>query len=96
MDQVKNEGRDVQLKDSSPTLMSGGGQTGNMLPRVAQPQPAAPHPTLRRLTPTECERLMGWPEGWTIAPSKEAKAEGERRDGEQAARWGWTVNPRES
>lgn len=21
---------------------------------------------LRRLTPTECERLMGWPEGWTV------------------------------
>ena len=24
---------------------------------------------VRRLTPTECERLMGWPEGWTIAQS---------------------------
>lgn len=22
---------------------------------------------LRRLTPTECERLMGWPDGWTVA-----------------------------
>jgi hypothetical protein len=24
---------------------------------------------VRRLTPTECERLMGWPDGWTIAQS---------------------------
>lgn len=23
---------------------------------------------LRRLTPTECERLMGWPDGWTWLP----------------------------
>jgi DNA (cytosine-5)-methyltransferase 1 len=23
-------------------------------------------PSVRRLTPTECERLMGWPDGWTI------------------------------
>jgi site-specific DNA-cytosine methylase len=23
--------------------------------------------SVRRLTPTECERLMGWPDGWTIA-----------------------------
>lgn len=27
--------------------------------------------SVRRLTPTECERLMGWPDGWTI--SKEWK-----------------------
>jgi DNA (cytosine-5)-methyltransferase 1 len=25
-------------------------------------------PTVRRLTPTECERLMGWPDGWTDIP----------------------------
>jgi hypothetical protein len=24
--------------------------------------------SLRRLTPTECERLMGWPDGWTVRP----------------------------
>lgn len=23
--------------------------------------------SVRRLTPTECERLMGWPDGWTIS-----------------------------
>jgi DNA (cytosine-5)-methyltransferase 1 len=25
-------------------------------------------PTVRRLTPMECERLMGWPDGWTDIP----------------------------
>lgn len=24
--------------------------------------------TVRRLTPMECERLMGWPDGWTDIP----------------------------
>ena len=24
--------------------------------------------TVRRLTPMECERLMGWPDGWTDVP----------------------------
>lgn len=26
-----------------------------------------PSSSVRRLTPVECERLMGWPDGWTIA-----------------------------
>ena len=26
-----------------------------------------PQGEIRRLTPTECERLMGWPDGWTIS-----------------------------
>ena len=28
---------------------------------------------IRRLTPTECERLMGWPDGWTIAKNWKKK-----------------------
>lgn len=33
-------------------------------------------PSVRRLTPTECERLMGWPDGWTIAawPQRSTRA----------------------
>ena len=32
----------------------------------AQANPIVPDgPSVRRLTPTECERLMGWPDGWT-------------------------------
>ena len=26
-----------------------------------------PQGEIRRLTPTECERLMGWPDGWTVS-----------------------------
>jgi site-specific DNA-cytosine methylase len=33
--------------------------------------------SVRRLTPTECERLMGWPDGWTI--SKEWTPSARRR-----------------
>jgi site-specific DNA-cytosine methylase len=29
--------------------------------------------SVRRLTPTECERLMGWPDGWTISKSWRGK-----------------------
>ena len=29
--------------------------------------------TPRRLTPTECERLMGWPDGWTDVPNAKGK-----------------------
>ena len=36
--------------------------------------------SVRRLTPTECERLMGWPDGWTIAssPSRQGTAGNQR------------------
>jgi DNA (cytosine-5)-methyltransferase 1 len=27
----------------------------------------------RRLTPMECERLMGWPDGWTDVPDEKSK-----------------------
>ena len=37
-------------KDATDLVMRGGGQTMN---------------TVRRLTPTECERLQGFPDGWT-------------------------------
>lgn len=42
----------------SPSLEAGGG--GNNRPAVLEPTMA-----VRRLTPVECERLMGWPDGWT-------------------------------
>lgn len=41
----------------SPTLRAGEG--GNSIPKMHQ------HMTVRRLTPVECERLMGWPDGFT-------------------------------
>ena len=37
-------------------------------------------PTVRRLTPMECERLMGWPDGWTDIPwNKKGQAPDSRR-----------------
>ena len=35
--------------------------------------------SVRRLTPTECERLMGWPDGHTIVPGWRRRAEPARR-----------------
>lgn len=39
----------------APTLQSRMGTGGNNIPLVG----------VRRLTPTECERLQGFPDGWT-------------------------------
>ena len=38
-------------------------------PVDGETEPAHPSWTVRRLTPTECERLQGWPDGWTVARS---------------------------
>jgi DNA (cytosine-5)-methyltransferase 1 len=38
---------------------------------LAQLLPVTGRP--RRLTPLECERLMGWPDGWTDVPSEKGK-----------------------
>ncbi|NBW21297.1 MAG: hypothetical protein EBR82_76385, partial [Caulobacteraceae bacterium] len=46
----------------SPSLEAGGG--GNNKPAVMTPTMA-----VRRLTPLECERLMGWPDDWTAGQS---------------------------
>ena len=46
----------------SPTLPSNAG--GNTAPSLVQTM------QVRRLTPTECERLQGFPDGWTAIPWK--------------------------
>ena len=51
----------------SPTLEGGGG--GNNNPAIQQGM------AVRRLTPTECERLQGFPDGWTKVPFKNKSAE---------------------
>lgn len=40
-------------------LTTGGGKLGEGYPALRAAQ------SVRRLTPTECERLMSWPDGWT-------------------------------
>ena len=42
----------------SPTLTSAMGMGGGQIPVMLEPK-------IRRLTPTECERLQGFPDGWT-------------------------------
>ncbi len=48
--------------ETSPTLKVGS-STGGEPPAVATSRGA--RTIVRRLTPLECERLMGWPDGWT-------------------------------
>lgn len=38
------------------------------LQRCQTPAVVGPHLQVRRLTPTECERLQGFPDGWTAIP----------------------------
>jgi len=46
-------------QDVSPTLQARMGTGGNQIPLIG----------VRRLTPTECERLQGFPDGWTSGQS---------------------------
>lgn len=53
----------VRLQDDqSPTLQAQMGTGGLNMPMVATT-------SVRRLTPLECERLQGFPDGWTDIPS---------------------------
>ncbi|WP_324701229.1 Dam family site-specific DNA-(adenine-N6)-methyltransferase (plasmid) [Pantoea agglomerans] len=45
-------------------LSAGGGKPGQGFPSVVS------HCEVRRLTPKECERLQGFPDGWTLIPEK--------------------------
>ena len=44
-----------------PTVISLYGTGGGNVPMIQKPNET----TVRRLTPTECERLQGFPDGWT-------------------------------
>jgi site-specific DNA-cytosine methylase len=55
--------------DSVPVTLSrrpGGSDIGSQMNAVLSGRP-------RRLTPLECERLMGWPDGWTDVPDEKGK-----------------------
>lgn len=59
MTHVDNPARFCQNQELAPTLVSRMGTGGNSVPLIG----------LRRLTPTECERLQGFPDGWTEGQS---------------------------
>lgn len=48
-----------------PTLSACMGMGGGYIPMVTNKAEKAIHWIVRRLTPTECERLQGYPDGWT-------------------------------
>ena len=55
------DAQNKKFVDNSPSLLSGGlSHFSNFSPIVVSKQK-----TIRRLTPVECERLQGFPDGWT-------------------------------
>jgi len=61
-------------EETTPTLQARMGTGGNNTPMVSYPA------TVRRLTPTECERLQGFPDGWTAQRIDEKKGLIEQAD----------------
>ena len=61
-------------EDIVPTMNARMGTGGNNTPMVSYPA------TVRRLTPTECERLQGFPDGWTAQRIDEKKGLIEQAD----------------
>lgn len=57
------DARYTQQGDTSPACTAQWGTGGNNMPLVAEPIKL--RWIVRRLTPTECERLQGFPDGWT-------------------------------
>lgn len=57
---AENQRGELVEADVAPALGGGGGKPGQGYAAVRSVQ------GVRRLTPTECERLMAWPDGWTL------------------------------
>jgi DNA (cytosine-5)-methyltransferase 1 len=55
----ENQRGELELTEISRQLTTGGGKPGQGYPT------AVVDARVRRLTPTECERLQGFPDGWT-------------------------------
>ena len=57
---AENQRGELRETNTVASLTTGGGKPGQGYPaaRVGS--------AVRRLTPTECERLMGWPDHWTV------------------------------
>lgn len=66
----ENHAQDSRIReiDCAPVISAKAGTGGNNLPLVAAS-------TVRRLTPRECERLMGFPDDWTRIPWRRRPAE---------------------
>jgi DNA (cytosine-5)-methyltransferase 1 len=62
----ENQRAEVLETPIARQLTSGGGKPGQGYSAVREAN------GVRRLTPIECERLMSWPDGWTLADEKTA------------------------
>lgn len=60
---------EIAGKPISPTLKARMGTGGNNVPCIYQPS------IIRKLTPTECERLQGFPDNWTQIPYRNKSLE---------------------
>jgi DNA (cytosine-5)-methyltransferase 1 len=56
---AENQRGELTTSDTLPSLKVGGGKPGQGYPAVTDGV------IVRRLTPLECERLQGFPDGWT-------------------------------
>ena len=59
---AQNQHAELRESEIAPAVTSGGGKPGEGY------SAARVGPAVRRLTPMECERLQGWPDGWTDIP----------------------------
>jgi DNA (cytosine-5)-methyltransferase 1 len=65
---AENQRGDLRESETSTALTSGGGKPGQGYPAVRVDHP------VRRLTPVECEKLQGFPDGWTQVPFRNKPA----------------------
>ncbi len=70
-----NQNDAMTFGDEKPctTLVASMGMGGGYVPMVAKYEP--PTPTVRRLTPIECERLQGFPDNFTQIPYRNKSAD---------------------
>ena len=81
-----SHGDGIRMSDEIvPTMNARMGTGGNNTPMVAYPA------TVRRLTPMECERLQGFPDGWTTHRIDEKKGLVEQADSSRYKQMGNAV-----
>ena len=68
----ENQRGELTVSDVAHTLKTGGGKPGQGYPA------AMIGTTVRRLTPLECERLQGYPDGWTLTSNGKPQADSAR------------------
>ena len=81
-----SHGDGIRMSDEIvPTMNARMGTGGNNTPMVSYPA------TVRRLTPMECERLQGFPDGWTTHRIDEKKGLVEQADSSRYKQMGNAV-----